>query len=203
MSDPRHPRALVWFRRDLRDFDHAALYHALVAARAVYCAFVFDRDILDALPTRADRRVEFIHDSLVELAASLRERGGALIVRHGRARDEIPRLAAELRVDAVYANHDYEPQARDRDDAVARALAERSIAFHTRKDHVVFERDEIVTQAGRPFVVFTPYRSAWQKALTPFHLLRQVRPGEAVLIHGTLPPAHLSARRWWEERGRG
>jgi len=170
MSDPRHPRALVWFRRDLRDFDHAALHHALVAADAVYCAFVFDRDILDALPTRADRRVEFIHDSLVELAASLRERGGALIVRHGRARDEIPRLAAELRVGAVYANHDYEPHARDRDEAVARSLAERSIAFHTSKDHVVFERDEIVTQARRPFVVFTPYRNAWQKALTPFHL---------------------------------
>lgn len=41
--------------------------------------------------------------------------------------------------------------------------------------------------------------STHREALTPFHLLRQVRPGEAVLIHGTLPPAHLKARRWWEE----
>ena len=38
-----------------------------------------------------------------------------------------------------------------------------------------------------------------REALTPFHLLRQVRPGEAVLIHATLPPAHLHARRWWED----
>lgn len=44
--------ALVWFRRDLRLTDHAALYHALKSARRVYCAFVFDRDILDALPSR-------------------------------------------------------------------------------------------------------------------------------------------------------
>ena len=170
MSSPRHARALVWFRRDLRDFDHAALHQALVAADAVYCAFVFDREILDALPEPADRRVEFIHGSVVELASRLRGRGGALIVRHGRARDEIPGLAAELRVGAVYANRDYEPQAQARDDAVAEALAAQGIEFSTPKDQVVFERDEIVAQSGRPFVVFTPYRNAWLKAVTPFHL---------------------------------
>lgn len=41
--------------------------------------------------------------------------------------------------------------------------------------------------------------SMQREALTPFHLLRQVRPGEAVLIHGTLPPAHLQARQYWKE----
>ena len=41
--------------------------------------------------------------------------------------------------------------------------------------------------------------SVHREALTPFHLLRQVRPGEAVLIHGTLPPAHLQARQYWNE----
>ena len=73
-------RALVWLRRDLRLDDHAALYHALKTARQVWCVFVFDRAILDALP-RADRRVEFIHQSLVELDAALRARGGGLLVR--------------------------------------------------------------------------------------------------------------------------
>ncbi|MBT9527585.1 MAG: deoxyribodipyrimidine photo-lyase, partial [Rhizobacter sp.] len=78
--------ALVWFRRDLRSDDHAALFHALKAARKVWCAFVFDSEILDALP-RADRRVEFIRDSLVALDEALRGRqaGGGLIVRHGVA----------------------------------------------------------------------------------------------------------------------
>ena len=112
--------ALVWCRRDLRAHDHAALHHALRAARRVWVAFVFDREILDPLP-RADRRVEFIRESLVELDATLRAMGLAqgvagvgLIVRHGRAREEIPRLAAALRVQAVYANDDYEPAARAR-----------------------------------------------------------------------------------------
>src|SRR5436189_4520667 len=97
-------RALVWFRRDLRDFDHAALSCALRDAREVLCVFVFDREILDPLPSPSDRRVEFIRESLVALDESLRKRGGALIVRHAHAREAVPALAAELGVSAVYAN---------------------------------------------------------------------------------------------------
>src|SRR5450631_669785 len=105
---PRFARSLVWFRRDLRDFDHAALAAALRESAAVYCIFVFDREILDRLPDRADRRVEYIHGSLIELDARLRAAGGGLIVRHDLARDAVPELAQALSVDAVYANHDYE-----------------------------------------------------------------------------------------------
>ncbi len=164
--------ALVWFRRDLRLHDHAALYHALRAARRVYCAFVFDRAILDALLAEglsADRRVEFIHHAIIELAHALAARGSALIVRHGFAADEIVRLAAELRVDAVFANHDCEPYAITRDDRVASALAAAGRRLHTFKDQVIFEKDEVLTGAGRPFSVFTPYKNAWLKKLTPFY----------------------------------
>ncbi|MEO8755428.1 MAG: deoxyribodipyrimidine photo-lyase [Casimicrobiaceae bacterium] len=168
--DAGYASALVWFRRDLRDFDHAALYHALTNARRVTCAFVFDREILAALPRRDDRRVEFIRDAVAELGIALERRGGGLHVRHASARDAIPQLAAELKVQAVYANHDYEPAARNRDDAVGDALAQRGIAFHTSKDQVIFERAEILSQSGRPFSVFTPYKTAWLKALTPFHV---------------------------------
>ena len=185
-----YARALVWFRRDLRDFDHAALARALADARHVYCAFVFDRAILDALPRRDDRRVEFIHGSLAELAEALAARGGALIVRHGFAREEIGRLAAELAVDAVYTNRDYEPAARDRDAAVAADLAGRGIAFHTCKDQVIFETDEILTKAGRPFSVFTPYRTAWLRALTPAHLRAHQPPAEGGALG---PPPATSA----------
>lgn len=157
--------ALVWFRRDLRDYDHAALYQALSQARRVYCAFVFDRDILDSLPQARDRRVEFIHGSLVQLAAALEARGGGLLVRHGRAGEEIPALARELGVQAVFANRDYEPAAKARDARVAARLEEAGIAFVGPKDQVIFDRDEVLTQGGRPYTVFTPYKNAWVKKL--------------------------------------
>jgi len=154
-------RALVWFRRDLRIDDHAALSQALGRARAVHCVFVFDTEILDALEDRADRRVEFIRACLIELGSALERLGGALIVEHGRARELIPALARRLQVDAVFANRDYEPLALARDLEVERALSTADIAFETFKDQVVFERDEVMTRAGTPFSVFTPYKNAW------------------------------------------
>jgi deoxyribodipyrimidine photo-lyase len=176
--------ALVWFRRDLRTDDNAALYHALRSARRVWCVFVLDRDILDPLIERglaADRRVEFIVDSLRELDEALKaltppadgallDAACGLIVRHGVARDEIPRLASTLHVQAVYANHDDEPAALERDAKVRGALADAGIAFHTSKDHVVFERREVLTGAGSAYSVFTPYKNAWLKKLEPFYL---------------------------------
>ncbi len=159
-------KALVWFRRDLRDHDHAALSAALAGAQQVYCAFVFDTEILDALPSRRDRRVHFIRESLLELDAALRKKGGGLIVRHGKAGEEIPALARELGVSAVFSNRDYEPAAKQRDVAVARALEADGIEFHTFKDQAIFDGDEVLTQAGKPFSVFTPYKNAWLKRLT-------------------------------------
>ncbi|MFM9917358.1 MAG: cryptochrome/photolyase family protein [Rhizobacter sp.] len=173
---PSIDTALVWFRRDLRTDDHAALHHALRSARHVWCVFVLDREILDPLP-RADRRVEFIVDSLADLHAQLTALGAAhgvqgtgLIVRHAWARDEIPALAQRLRVQAVYASHDDEPAALGRDARVRGRLADLGIAFHTSKDHVVFERSEVLTGSGTPYGVFTPYKNAWLKRLTPEHL---------------------------------
>ncbi len=164
----RFDTALMWFRRDLRVADNAALYAALKAARRVYCVFVYDTEILDVLPSRADRRVEFILQSVAELGQELAARGGQLIVLHGSARAVIPRLAVQLSVQAVYANHDYEPAALARDAALAQAL--QPCEFLTRKDQVIFEKDEILTQGGTPFSVFTPYKNAWLKKLEPFFL---------------------------------
>ncbi|HZX27896.1 MAG TPA: deoxyribodipyrimidine photo-lyase [Telluria sp.] len=160
----RYPASLVWFRRDLRTFDHAALFHALTASNVVYCVFIYDDAILSSLP-RADRRVEFIHGAVAELDRELRALGGHLLAARGVAQERLPALAAQLGVDAVFTNEDYEPQARARDAAVARALQADGRAFHAVKDQVVFARDEVLTQAGEPFSVFTPYRRAWQARL--------------------------------------
>ncbi len=182
-------RALVWFRRDLRFIDHAALYHALKQARQVWCAFLFDTDILDALPSRRDRRVEFIWHSLRELDEVLREHGGGLIVRHGRAVTEIPALAAALKVNTVFTNRDYEPAAVARDAAVATLLSEADIDFESFKDQVVFERDEVLTATGTPYSVFTPYKNAWRKKLDAFHL--KPYPVEKYATALAKPPAGM------------
>lgn len=161
-------RSLVWFRRDLRTDDHAALHHALSSSRQVFCVFVYDRDILDPLLKKglqADRRVEFIMQCVAELDRSLQMLGGGLIVRHASAATDIPQLAAELQVDAVLCNHDYEPDAILRDSRISSALMAQRRTLLTFKDQVIFERDEVLSQAGKPFSVFTPYKNAWLRKL--------------------------------------
>lgn len=167
-----YPSGLVWLRRDLRLEDNAALYHALRHCRQVHVAFVLDRAILDTLP-RADRRVEFIVESLKGLDDRLRALAGpqgGLIVQHGRAQETLPHLARQLGVQAVFASHDDEPYAQNRDARVRGHLADAGIAFHTGKDHVIFERQELMTQSGTAFSVFTPYKNAWLRKVNDFYL---------------------------------
>ena len=162
MNTP-HRRSLVWFRRDLRSYDHAALSHALRQGGQVYCAFIFDTDILDRLRDRHDRRVDFIWHSVRELHTALEGMGGGLIVRHGSARALIPKLARELGVGVVFTNRDYEPEAIMRDAAVEAALQADDIDFVSAKDQVIFEREQILSGSGRPYTVFTAYKNAWLK----------------------------------------
>ena len=167
----KYQTGLMWFRRDLRVQDNAALYHALKSCEQVFCAFVFDPDILDGLP-RADRRVEFIRESLVDLNGQLQQLASpaGLLVRHDKARSALPALAAGLSVEAVFTNHDDEPHSLSRDAEVQALLEGNGVAFHSFKDHVVFERHEVLTLAGKPYTVYTPYKNAWLKKVDDFYL---------------------------------
>ena len=178
---------LMWFRRDLRVQDNAALCLALQACRQLHCVFVFDQDILAALP-RADRRVEFIRESVHELDAALRQlsgkAGAGLIVRRGCAAEEIVALANTLQVQAVFAARDYEPQAMARDARVQEALTDAGMALHTCKDQVVFEGRELLTKTGTPYGVFTPYKNTWLATVSSQHL----RCHEAAPLAAALAP---------------
>ena len=160
--------AIVWFRRDLRLDDHAALHHALQNHATVYCTFVFDSDLLGerlAGGHTASRQVAFMVASLQALDQTLRDGGSSLIPCFGLPHTEIPRLARELGAALVYANHDYEPAAIQRDHAVSQALNAAGCGLRTFKDQVIFEYSEVMTQAATPFGVFTPYKNAWLKRL--------------------------------------
>lgn len=190
---------LVWFRRDLRSTDNAALYYALKHCERVWCVFVFDTTILQPLidkwltrhpGTQAqDRRVEFILASLRELDDALRAQGGGLVVLSGDPVDLVPKLANELQVDAVFANHDYEPAAIERDENVRERVAEAGRQWLTFKDQVIFERAELLTGQNKPFTVFTPYKNAWLKQLTSFDL--KPYPVETYAGHLAKLPAKL------------
>nr|WKN39661.1 deoxyribodipyrimidine photo-lyase [Tunicatimonas sp. TK19036] len=157
--------AIFWFRRDLRFEDNTGLYHAMQGNLSVLPLFIFDTNILDDLEEKNDARVMFLHDTLSAMHKRLGEKGSSLLVKHGKPQQVWKDIINEYPVRAVYTNHDYEPYAKERDEAINQLFTKNDIPFRTFKDQVIFEKDEILTKSGSYYKVFTPYKNAWLHAL--------------------------------------
>lgn len=166
----KSPVNICWFRRDLRLNDNAALYHALKGANPVVPVFIFDKNILDELEDRADRRVEFIRDALLHMQEQLEKKGSTLDVRYGTPEEVFSGLLKDYKVEKVFTNGDYEPYARERDQKIAKMLKDAGASFHSYKDQVIFEKNEVVKDDGNPYTVYTPYSRKWKALLNDFYL---------------------------------
>lgn len=161
---------IFWFRRDLRLKDNAGLYHALKQGETVLPIFIFDRHILDKLEERQDRRVQFIHQELSRLRQELRALGSDLSVFYGLPLEVFKELSEKYSLKGIFANHDYESYARERDQQIAAFCHSKSITFQTYKDQCIFEKDEVLTGQNTPYTVFTPYSKKWKATLNDFYL---------------------------------
>lgn len=164
--DSASPISIFWFRRDLRLRDNHGLYEALKNNPRVLPVFIFDRDILDKLVDKADRRVDFIHQALSDVKQELNAMGSDLICLHDTALEAFRRLTQRYRVANVYCNHDYEPSAIARDADIAAFLKTKGIKILSFKDQVIFDKAEVVKDDGKPYTVFTPYSRKWKSRLT-------------------------------------
>ncbi len=152
---------LHWFRRDLRLADNTALAAAVARTDGdVIPVFVLDPRLLGGRDV-APARVAFMFGCLRDLDTSLRRRGSRLIVRAGDPAVALLDLARETGASAVSVNRDYTPLARRRDARVTAALESAGLEVVTSKDCLVFEPGEVMSQAGTPYTVFTPFKRAW------------------------------------------
>ena len=166
-----HKQSLTvfWFRRDLRLHDNAALYYALKENENVLPIFIFDKNILNKLEDKNDRRVDFIHQALQKINEELITLQSSLHVFYSTPINVYKKLISQYTIKNVYTNHDYEPYANERDDELKQFFTENNIEFKTYKDQCVFEKNEVVKDDGLPYTVFTPYSRKWKKALTPYY----------------------------------
>ena len=179
---PSHqPITIFWFRRDLRIEDNIGLAAALGHGPRVLPIFIFDSDILAKLD-RHDPRVSFIHALVQDLDSHLREHGSSLEVHLGKPAEIFARLIKSHKIDAVYTNHDYEPYALRRDEEIELMLEEKGVAFHTYKDQVIFEKDEVVKLDRTPYSVFSAYKKKWLDTLDPRDL-HAAKPNLENFVH--------------------
>jgi deoxyribodipyrimidine photo-lyase len=156
---------IFWFRRDLRLHDNVGLLRALQSERPVLPIFIFDTTILDKLDKPEDLRVQFIHQTLIEIDVQLKQRGSGLTVMYGTPQQVFLDLLLIYNIGKVYTNHDYEPYAIKRDQSIEGLLSQHGVEFLTSKDQVIFEKKEVTKDDGLPYTVFTPYSKRWKAKL--------------------------------------
>ena len=158
--------SIFWFRRDLRLEDNVGLYHALYQAKLqghkVLPVFIFDKNILDKLDDKKDRRVDFIHRTIMRMQSELIGIGKSMLVEYGKPLDVFTSLLKQYTIGSVYSNHDYEPDAIERDLQIKNLVEKNKIEFHTYKDQVIFEKEEVLKDDGKPYTIYTPYANKWR-----------------------------------------
>lgn len=157
--------SIFWFRRDLRLHDNHGLYQALKNSQKVLPIFIFDKNILNKLPDRKDRRVHFIYKNLVSINLDLQTEGSSLLVLHDEPLNAFKTICDSYTIKNVYTNHDYEPYAIARDKEIEEWLRTKHIPFHSFKDQVIFEKGEVMKADGSPYTIFTPYSKVWKQKL--------------------------------------
>ena len=204
---------LFWHRRDIRIQDNAGLYHALKSDHPVQPIFIFDKNILQHLP-KDDARVHFIHQEIESLKLAYQEKGGDLWVFYDTPQNVFTQLLASHSIHTIFTNRDYEPYALERDASIIEIADSRSVPFKTFKDHVIFEKEEVVKADQTPYTVFTPYSKKWlEKAKNPYfyrsypsekyiHQLAQVQPTSLLTLDSMgftpsslpIPPKEVSKK---------
>jgi len=157
--------SVFWFRRDLRLHDNHGLYRALRSDNPVVCIFIFDKNILEALIDKGDRRVTFIHASILKINAGLAPYHCSLLTFHDTPENAFLQLVEKFQISDVYTNYDYEPYAIARDEEIKKQLSRYGISFHSYKDQVIFDKSEIIKNDGTPYSIYTPYSRAWKQKL--------------------------------------
>jgi deoxyribodipyrimidine photo-lyase len=160
---------LFWFRRDLRIEDNASLFKALKSGVPVVPIFIFDPNILSKLEDTQDARVSFLHERLKDLKIQLEDLGSDLLVFYDKPLDVLKSLCTQYEVTALYFNRDYEPYAKKRDKEVYEYFETINVSCIGAKDHVIFEKNEVVKADGTPYLVYSPYAKAWKKNCTSDH----------------------------------
>jgi len=174
--------SIMWFRRDLRLADNAALYYALRSPHPVLPVFIFDKHILDDLEDKKDARVEFIHTAVsglhqellkwgsgLQIFQELLKWGSGLQIFHSAPATAFTSLLQCYDVKEIFVNRDYEPYATERDEMIRSLALATGISFHSHKDQVIFDGNEVVKDNGEPYTVFTPYNRKWKNTATDFY----------------------------------
>lgn len=157
----KYSLALYLFRRDLRMCDNTALNAALTESAIVIPCFIFDpRQISEENNYRSTNSIQFMIESLQDLAHDIQKNNGVLYTFSGHAEDIVEQLLTHLSIEALYVNHDYTPFSIARDTALKSVCEKKNRSFFSYADALLHEPQDVKNKAGSPYHVFTPFFKA-------------------------------------------
>ncbi|KQR94777.1 deoxyribodipyrimidine photolyase [Chryseobacterium sp. Leaf180] len=157
---------IFWLRRDLRTEDNRGFSEALKSEHNVLPIFIFDKEILDKLENKEDKRLDYFHQALEKMNAEFKKHGSGIQTFHGKPLEIFKKIIKDFDIETVYTNTDYEPYAKNRDEEVAKFLKQNDVDFQSFKDQIIFEKDDILKKDGTPYSVYTPYSRKWKEKFT-------------------------------------
>lgn len=180
----RYRNVIHWFRRDLRLSDNTALHRATTESEKVLPVYISSDWTGEHHWTGAGRQA-FLCGCLDSLSKNVEHAGGRLIFRRGDAVEELRALVDESEAEAIYLNRDVDPHGREVEKRVRELCREKGIDFHDFQDAVLHEEDEVLTNSGSPYKVYTPYSRTWFDQEKPgsvdtvrtIHTLTTIRKG--------------------------
>lgn len=153
-----YKKGLFIFRRDLRLDDNTGLLQALEECNEVIACFILDPcQITEENAFRSPNALQFMIESLYDLADALRARKSNLYIFHGNTHDIVEQLLHQETIEAVYCNKDYTPFALHRDEQLEKLCAKTKRTFIVKEDLLLNNPDSIKTGSNTPFSVFTPF----------------------------------------------
>jgi deoxyribodipyrimidine photo-lyase len=150
-----------WIRRDLRLTDNPTL-HAALETGSVIPIFILD----PAFAKQSTRRKNFLYESLQELDKDLKKRNSYLVIRKGKPVEELKKLLEETKSKAIFAEEDFTPYARKRDEFIKNVLPLKLIHGQT-----VHHPSYVLKGDGKPYTVYTPYSKIWKTQYKPINLI--------------------------------
>jgi deoxyribodipyrimidine photo-lyase len=143
---------LLWFRRDLRLSDNAALIAAAESGRPVVPVYISDEQ------DQGTASRWWLHHSLASLDKDLRKLGSSLVIRSGSPRELLPEIFRQTGATAIFYSRRYEPVSRRQEAEVAAALREADV--HAFDDSLLHDPERVMTRSDTPYRVFTPFWKA-------------------------------------------
>lgn len=160
-SHPTGQPVLLWFRRDLRLADQAAVAAAAESGAPIVPVYVLD-DATDGRPMGGASRW-WLHHSLTRLGASLETAGNHLVLRRGPSAETLTALARETGAQAIHTGVMPEPAARAADRRLAEALEGTGCRLVRHRTTLLHDPHKVLTGSGTPYGVFTPFSKSFAR----------------------------------------